>query len=136
MKTVVLLGLAVVSCRPHLPYVETDAIDRVGDLERLMNVQADTADPGFDLASDLADDPAAATDAQLGRLIEMGVRLTRTARRIEAFSMGARFDELARNLGTRAADLERAARSGDKPATVQAVFAIRDACRTCHKEFR
>jgi len=132
------IGLLVATgCRPAgLEHVPTEKISTVDDLSTLMWVQADTADPRFDLADDLKDDPSAMNDETARAFIDMGVRLQATGKRLEHFTMGPDFVTWAKEMTSKAATLEKAARGGDGATAVAQVLSIRETCRTCHKKYK
>ena len=132
--TATFLLVALGGCRPPgLEFVPTDKIDQVNDLSELMWVQADSADPRFDLAEDIED---SMTDAQAREFIDMGVRLQASGKRLVHFSMGPDFTGWSNELVTKAAALEKAARSGDAKESARLALSVRNTCRTCHDKYK
>lgn len=130
-----LLTLAATSCRPPgMSHVPTDQILAVNELDRLMWVQADTADPRFDLAEDV--DPKTYTAKQLGEFVDMGVRMQLTSQRLIGMSKEDGFKALAGEQQKKAAQLEKVARAGDGPGAAKLALSVRETCRTCHKKYR
>lgn len=129
--------LFAMGCRPSgYSFVETDKINTVDDLSTLMWVQADSADPRFDIADDLEDAPSKMTDAQAREFIDLGQRLQASSKRLLHFTQGEKFTSWANGMGAQAAALEKAARAGNGAEAVKQTFAIRTSCRSCHSEYR
>jgi cytochrome c556 len=128
------LCAAALSC--HAPKRDYDAkqIAAVGNIKELMDVQATVADPRFKLARKLKGKEI--TDAQFAEFVDMGSRLGATSKRLEYFSKGAGFDKYAKTLGTQAAELEKAARGRNGPATTDTALAIKNTCAACHGEYK
>lgn len=129
----VLAGIG--ACRPPgISWVETPDIPKVTDLETLMWVQADTADPWFDRALGIpADDLDAAA---LEGLSTCGERLTLSAGRLVDFAPDPEFASYARQLREYASAMQAAAVAGKAAAAQESLSAIRDTCRGCHSAYR
>jgi cytochrome c556 len=128
------LCAAALSC--HAPKKDYDAkqIASVGSLDELMDVQATVADPRFKLARKLKGKEL--NDAQFAEFVDMGSRLGATSKRLEYFSKGPGFDQYVKKLATQAAELEKAARGRNGPATTDTALAIKNTCAACHGEFK
>ncbi len=136
MRRAAIVLVLMCSCRPSFPYTPNDKVAQVNDLDQLMWIQADTADPRFDIADDFESDPSKVTDAHFRHFIEMGERLTLAARRLPHFSLGDDFDRFAKDLGGQAKALTKSARASDAKASVSGVLSIRETCRGCHKLYK
>ena len=131
------LAVLVGSCVPPTRDFDAAQIKAVTDFDELMWVQATVADDRFKMAKNA--DPNALSDSELGAFIDMGQRLQATARRIPELGeqgKNASFRELAAELASRAAVVEREARAKNGPAAVKAVLAVKDTCQKCHAEFK
>ncbi len=134
--------LLVASCRPPFPYTPSHKIPEVRTIDQLMWIQADAADPRFDLAEDFEDDPSKLGSAQYQQFIEMAKRIQATAKELPRFTKqyaqgrDADYNGFTKALSDTAAVVITAAGARDGAKTVEAVLNIRSTCRNCHNEFR
>lgn len=129
-RRVLALFALVVACVPKrdLPPAE---IEKLGDLEEVMDVQATVADPQF---SKIGQTSFADTD--WAAFADAGERLQVTSRKTKQFSKGPEFDAFADRLHAGAEALSAAASQKDAAAADRALASIKATCKACHSKFR
>jgi cytochrome c556 len=125
-----LVLLASVACYPKRD-LPPDQIEKLDDLEKVMDVQATVADPQFKKA-----DAASFTEADWAAFADMGTRLQATSKKTLQFSKGPEFDQLANQIHEKAEALSAAAQAKDTAKAKALLVDIKSTCKTCHSKFR
>lgn len=108
-----------------------DQIQKLDDLDKVMDVQATISDPQF---GKIGKESYADTDWTA--FADMGSRLQVTSEKAKQFSKGPEFDGLADQLHAKAEALSAAASSKDAKAASDALSQIKATCKSCHSKFR
>lgn len=131
----ILLLTFAVGCLPKPKQSYTvEQIPQIGSLEELMRVQAATMDPLFGKRDQGRYSPEEFTAfGDAGRRIKASAGTVR-----ERFAKGHKpsFTTYAEQLATQADALVTAAEASDAAKSAQALTAMRDTCRSCHRENR
>jgi len=115
---------------PHRDY-SPDQIEKLGELQQVMDVQATVADPQFKKI-----DKSSYDEADWAAFTDMGNRIQVTSRKAKQFSKGPGFDALADRLHDDAEKLSAAAAAKDARAASDTLAAIKATCKECHSKFR
>ncbi len=136
MRNGMLLGLLLTvpvsfGCAPPHRDLPPDQIEKLGNLEEVMDVQATVADPQFKKI-----DQGSYTDADWAAFADMGNRLQATSKKALSFSKGPEFDAFANQLHVNAEKLSSAAAAKDAKAASETLASIKATCKDCHSKFR
>jgi cytochrome c556 len=133
-----LLSIALVAasalaagCAPPKRDLTPDQIDKLDDLEKVMDVQATVSDPQFAKMH-----ASTYGDADWAGFADMGTRLQATSRKIHQFSKGPDFDAFADKLHSQAEALSSAANAKDASRAASTLTDIKATCKACHAKFR
>lgn len=127
LAAVLVLASACVPKRDLPP----EEINKLGDLEKVMDVQATVADPQFSKIGG-----ASYTDADWTAFADVGSRLQVTSVKTKDFSKGPEFDTFADQLHAGAQTLSTAAAAKDPKAASDALASIKATCKACHSKFK
>jgi len=124
-------ALSLSACMPKNIMGDAD-IPTAKDLGAIMWSQAQLSDPAFKKIG-----AASYTDADYAQFAAVAARLKVSSAKIkESFSKGPGFNTFADQLGARAADLATSTEGKDQKLADASLSAIKDTCRSCHKQFR
>lgn len=119
--------------KPKQDY-SAEQVKELDNLEELMRVQAQTADPQFNHI-----DQKSFTDAEYAGMADAARRLQATSETLRTRHSQNRppsFATYATRLFELSGELLTATQAKDVEKTSAALTSIRDTCRTCHKEHR
>ena len=120
------------ACGPKTVFTDTD-VPKLEQLEDVMWAQAQSADPQFKKigAASYTDGDFAAFGATAAR-----IQLTTAKLKAAPFSKGPAFNALAEKLAGHADELAQAAGAKDAARSSSALQAMKDTCKSCHKQFK
>ena len=132
MRASLVALLLLSSCGPKRVYTDAD-VPKLETLDDVMWAQAQAADPQFKKIG-----RASYSDEDFAGFAAAGERIKLTTERLKQppFSKGAAFDGLADQLATRAGELLEAAGAKDAAKSSAALQAMKDTCKSCHKQFK
>lgn len=112
-----------------------DEVEALGDIDEIMRVLAQDADPLFSIR-----DQEAFSEAELASMVTAGGKIQRAAKGLadnhaDAHG-GESFQGFARSLGAEAKKLEEAAGAKDAAGSGAALSAMKKVCAGCHREHR
>ena len=111
-----------------------DQIKTLQSLDEIMRVQAQTMDPQFNHIGQ-----ATMSDADYEGMIAAGVKIIASSEALKTQHSQGRppsFATYASKLGEQASELQAAAQAKDATRASNVLTAMRDPCRSCHKEHR